>query len=130
MKLLVVLKPWSASYPYAVVLRAGDLVIMIKSDPEFPGWVWCRGPAGDSAWIPEAYIEWLPASDPGAQCLVETQGRMSRDYDSTELTVSTGETVVFLEEEAGWVWAEDSTGRRGWIPASCLQEGGRSQDIR
>ncbi|MDD8024990.1 MAG: hypothetical protein PHI34_00645 [Acidobacteriota bacterium] len=122
MRLLVVLKPWSASYPYGIVLRPGDLVTMIKSDPEFPGWIWCGGPAGDSAWIPEAYIEWLPAGGSGSQGLVQRQGRLLRDYESTELTVAMGETVVFLEEEADWIRAEGSDGRRGWLPASCLRE--------
>lgn len=116
----LVVQAWTASYPYAVRLESGDPVWILKADSEFPGWLWCRGPGGEAAWIPEAFIEPLLESASGAPAEEPEQGRMRRDYDSTELTVEAGERLILLEEESGWIWAEDSRGRRGWIPAACL----------
>jgi len=120
MKQAVTLKPWKAIYPAGVALLPTDTVEAVKTDPEFPGWVWCRGPAGGEAWTPGSYIAWIPTGDAVAQGLPAARGRMKRSYDSTELTVGAGETLLVLEEESGWGWSERSDGRRGWIPISCL----------
>ncbi len=109
-------KAWAASYPYAVRLSCGESVAILKSDSEFPGWLWCRSSAGEEAWIPEAFIEPMGESDSGASADEPGRGRMRRDYDSTELSVAVGERLALIEEESGWFWAEDSLGRRGWIP--------------
>ncbi len=109
-------KAWVASYPYAVRLSSGEPVAILKSDSEFPGWVWCRASDGKEAWIPEAFIEPMGESASEAAADELGRGRMRRDYDSTELTVAAGERLVLIEEESGWFWAEDSLGRRGWIP--------------
>lgn len=95
---------------------SGEPVSVLKSDPKFPGWLWCRAPDGKEAWIPEAFIEPMGESAPEAPADEPGRGRLRRDYDSTELSVAAGERLFILEEEAGWVWAEDSAGRCGWIP--------------
>jgi hypothetical protein len=118
---LAVLRPWKASYPGALRLKRDDPVTVIKSDPESSGWLWCQGPAGGEAWVPESFIA-LTVKDRGAvPAEALGAGCMRRSYDSTELTAGEGESLIFLEEEAGWIWAEDSSGRRGWIPKSCLR---------
>jgi SH3-like domain-containing protein len=116
----VVIKAWAASYPYSVRLVSGEPVSILKRDPECPGWLWCRASDGKEAWIPEAFVEPMGEFMSGASSDDSGRGRMRRDYDSTELSVAEGERLFLIEAESGWVWAEDSSGRRGWIPTICL----------
>jgi hypothetical protein len=116
----VVVEPWTAVYPAGIVLRRADPVTAVRTEPDSPGWIWCRGPSGGEAWVPEPEIQWLLGGGAGGQGLAGRRGRMRRDYDSTELTVAAGETLLILEEHSGWVRVERPAGGRGWIPRSCL----------
>ncbi|MBM3293659.1 MAG: hypothetical protein FJY82_03955 [Candidatus Aminicenantes bacterium] len=112
----VVVRDWTASFPEGVVFRAGDRVQLEKFDPDWPGWVWSVSPCGPGAWAPLSMIE--SESDLGGPLPVA--GRFLEDYESTELTAPAGERLTLFRETSGWYWAEDGAGRRGWIPARCV----------
>ena len=80
------------------------------SETEYDGWVWCIGQSGKSGWVSEAYIE--QSGDVGVAL---------RDYAATELSVRVGETLTIVGEESGWVWATNSRGRSGWVPAANVE---------
>jgi uncharacterized protein YgiM (DUF1202 family) len=106
-----VLKEHKASFPYSMVVRAGDAVEIGVEDKEMPGWFWCTDEGGVSAWIPEDYLQ---QENGIAKILV--------DYDSTEHTVKVGEVLEYIGEACGWIWCANTKGRRGWVPADKVKE--------
>jgi len=62
-----------------------------------------------------------PESDLGGP--LPLAGRFLEEYESTELTALAGERLTLFRETGGWYWAEDGTGRRGWIPVFCVETG-------
>ena len=82
---------------------------MGRRDDEWPEWFWCTAPDGTQGWVPETLLE-----------LRGNQGILSRDYETTELAVRTGEEVIVQEELSGWAWVTNDRGQSGWIPARCL----------
>ena len=60
--------------------------------------------------VPKAYIE---QSGDGGVAL--------RDYAATELSVWAGEKLTISNEESGWVWATNSHGRSGRVPATNIE---------
>lgn len=107
-----VIQDYEALYSNGLILKPGDCVACGKTDPDWPGWVWCKGPSGRSAWVPERIIE---------RALGAAEGRVREDYESTELTAQTGECLIIFKSDSGWVWAENETGLCGWIPESFVE---------
>jgi hypothetical protein len=107
-----VIQDYEAVYSNGLFLKAGDCVACGMIDPDWPGWIRCKGSSGRKAWVPERIIERVPGS---------ADGRLLEDYESTELTAKTGETLTILKSESGWAWAENETGLRGWIPESFIE---------
>jgi hypothetical protein len=107
-----VVRDHAAQYPDAPAFKAGESVVCGKTDPEAPGWIWCTGGDGRSAWVPLRIIQ--RGDDIAAGVILE-------DYDARELTVEAGETLAILAIESGWVWAENSSGHRGWIPEAAMK---------
>jgi hypothetical protein len=105
----VVIKSYTRAYPDPLVVRAGDLLSVERRDTEWDGWLWCVRSDGNAGWVPEAYLD-----------LSGPSGRMRRDYDARELTVTEGERVMVEFEQSGWFWCANSSGESGWIPAGCL----------
>jgi hypothetical protein len=102
----------AAQYPDAPAFQAGEPVVCVKTDPEAPGWIWCTGGDGRSAWVPLRIIQ--RGKD-------HSGGRILEDYDARELTAKAGETLNILAIESGWAWVENASGRRGWIPEAVIE---------
>ena len=46
-----------------------------------------------------------------------------QDYSAKELTVATGEMIVYEKEFNGWVWGKnEATKEFGWLPIEILLE--------
>ena len=105
-----VVESWTATYDNPVFLRAGDSVAVGRRDEEWPGFVWCTTEAGAGGWVP---AELLESSGPGLAIAATA-------YDTRELTVKEGESVVGSLSMAGWTWCESSDHRTGWVPDRCL----------
>ena len=100
-----VTKAWTASYTPALSVKRGERLSFGRTDPDNPGWQWAENRDGLGGWLPEAFI----ASD-----------HMTRDFDSTELTVAESDRVRVLESLAGWHFCETEDGGRGWLPGSVI----------
>ena len=108
-----VIKDHTAQYPDAPAFQVGESVSCGKTDPEAPGWIWCTGGDGRSAWVPLRIIERGENSS--------STGGILEGYDARELTVETGEILNILTIESGWAWVQNASGRRGWVPAAILE---------
>ena len=53
--LIVVCEAYTAKYADPITFRAGDIVEVERSDPEFPEWYWCRA-GGQEGWVHASYL--------------------------------------------------------------------------
>jgi hypothetical protein len=104
--LVRVITPWTASYTPALAVRRGEPLAFKGTDPDNPGWRWAENADGLGGWLPNALID---------------GDHLTEDFDSTELTVETGDDVTVLDRRAGWCLCRNRTGQRGWLPADCLK---------
>lgn len=102
-----VIAGYDSPYTEPFFLKAGEIVQIGRRDEEWPGWVWCTNSTGASRWVPEAYLD--------------GNGRVTRDYESTELTVKVGDVVTAVFEESGWLWCINQSDQSGWVPLNILQ---------
>ena len=102
-----VVEDWKVVYTNPVKLQINDTVIIEKreTDPDWIGWVYCVDKNRIGGWVPEKYLQ-----------IDGAKGTVIRDYDATELPVSSGDMVNAHYEESGWVWAENKEGQKGWVP--------------
>ncbi|NLG65908.1 MAG: hypothetical protein GX537_09920 [Actinobacteria bacterium] len=102
-----------ASYGNPISLRAGDRVIAGRRDTTWPEYLWCTGPDGREGWVPERFLS------------TEAGGVVAaRDYDAAELTVEPGDLLGLIDQVGGWYLCAARDGRRGWVPAGCVQPAG------
>ena len=106
---LRVRKAHKASFDYSVVFRKGDKVKIGREDPEMPGWYWCEDKDGVWSWIPEEYLD-----RDGAK------GRVTHDYDTTELTVKVGDILEYVTDVKFWTLCRAHDDREGWVPTAKL----------
>jgi hypothetical protein len=95
-------RPWRA--------KKGERVRFERRRTAFEGWIWCIKNTGESAWVPESWVE-----IEGETCVFK------RDYDSTELNVAKDEVVEGDLTAHGWVWVTDSREKEGWVPLKYLK---------
>ena len=94
----------------SLVVQSGDVLTFERRPTPWEGWIWCIDDAGNCAWVPENW-----GSIEGNAI------KMLRDYDSTELTIHTGQEFEIYERESGWAYGESSSGGIGWVPLACLE---------
>ena len=101
--------PWRASYDPALAVATGEpLKVGLRSEDEWPGWVWCENRRGLGGWLPEDVVR---------------DGQALADFDTRELTVAAGDRVEPGERRAGWTWCRVGE-RPGWVPDRCLEAPG------
>jgi uncharacterized protein YgiM (DUF1202 family) len=106
-RLYRVIADYDSPYTEPFFLKKGEMVQVGRRDDEWVGWVWCRSSAGESRWVPEAYLG--------------RDGQVMRDYESTELTVKVGDVVTAVLQESGWLWCANQSGKNGWVPLNVLE---------
>lgn len=107
----VVVAAYRAPYDDPISARAGDAVAIDDGrHTDIAGWIWCTNRQGKSGWVPEAYVD--RRGDVGT---------LLCDYDAIELTVVVGDDLIVHDEESGFLWVTDSSGRQGWVPATHVQ---------
>jgi hypothetical protein len=109
--LYVVTKPHTPESPKTLQASAGDWLTFERRQTEWAGWIWCSSPDNRQAWVPENWV-----TIEGDVCCLR------RDYDSTELAIQPGETLVVEEIESGWAWGMTDRGDWGWVPLTCLRK--------
>ncbi|RVT84480.1 hypothetical protein DXV76_12415 [Rhodobacteraceae bacterium CCMM004] len=105
---LAVRKPWTASYPDPLTVRAGEALTLTGRQEMWEGhlWLWARGPDGREGWVPDT--------------LPDAEGRAGTAYSATELTCAPGDTVTALDRTHGWVRCRAADGTEGWVPETHL----------
>ena len=92
-------------------MRAGDCLSVGHRNQQHPAFIWSATEDGHHGWVPEEYVEILRGSSAVAR----------RDYDSTHLTVISGETLAVLEQVGDYLLCRSVTGVTGWVPESCVE---------
>lgn len=95
-------------YPNPLTLVEGDLVDIIKSEPqnsEWFGWHFCKNSSGKEGWVSEDFIE---INHPVAKAI--------KEYSARELDAKVGDVFEVLEESCGWLWCRNNVGHYGWLP--------------
>jgi uncharacterized protein YgiM (DUF1202 family) len=110
-----VLAEYQAAYPEPIVVRAGEVLVVGKEDPEYPGWIWCTDRNGKGGWVPDDCVERTGGS-----------ARARYDYAATELSASVGEELIMTKEKSGWAWCTNGNGQSGWLPVANLERQNRN----
>lgn len=92
--------------------RTGDSLAVGHRNQQHPAFVWSATEDGHHGWAPEDYIEIL-----GGHAAVAR-----RDYDSTHLTVSSGERLEAIDQVGDYLLCRNATGVEGWVPEACVEE--------
>jgi len=70
------------------------------------------------------FAHWFPCTISGYATYVPirfvTDHRLNRDYNPTELIQSIGDKLIVLEIIHAWLFAKNTTGKTGWIPAEAV----------
>lgn len=102
-----VTEAWTASYPTAIAVCAGDPVTLSGRSDCWDGhtWVWAQAQDGREGWIPDTAV---------------SDGKAIMDFDAMELSCLAGELLDGIRETHGWVLCRASDGRTGWVPSKNL----------
>lgn len=111
---LTVIKPHTASYADPIVVRQGQPLELSGRVDVWDGhrWLWAAAPDGREGWVPDNLV-----AGPEARSVAV------RDYSAMELTCASGERLERLAETHGWVWCQNATGEKGWVPLRCFTSG-------
>ncbi len=95
-----------------LTLSPGDVVNIVRPDPERPAWVWANDGSISAGWVPVAVLE-APSG----------KTRATAEFCSQEIAAQSGDTVRLLWQGIGGWWCENRDGDRGWLPADKLKIG-------
>ena len=84
--------------------KKGTPVTISEEDTSFLGWHACEI-AGYKPYIPKIFV---------------FDGKLTRDYNPTELIQEVGDTLEVREIVYAWLLATNDSGVTGWIPAECV----------
>ena len=99
-----------ASFTYAMVASEGDVVSVVREDPEMPGWFWCRDSKSVEMWVPSTHMK-----------IDGAKGVFTQPYNSIELTVGVGDVIQLLGEVLGWAECLNVKWCYGWVPSNKLE---------
>jgi SH3-like domain-containing protein len=105
-----VITAYTSQYSDPICFDAGVAVQVGRSDPEYPGWFWCRARSGKEGWVHHSFL----AASEGTTTSV-------RAYSARELTVIGGERGALIQLLDGWAHIRLENGDEGWIPDSHVQ---------
>ncbi len=104
---LRVISPWRATYDPALAVTKGQRITPGRLDDAYPGWRWIEATDGLGGWVPSDIV----AGD-----------TITEDFDTTELTVTPGESLTPLTRRLGWTRCRATDGQEGWVPETCLAD--------
>lgn len=110
---ITVAKAYTSQYPDPISFDASAVVLVVREDPEFAGWFWCREPSGKEGWVHRSFL---------SACSGTTTS--SHAYSARELTVVEGECGTILQSLDGWAFVRMDSGDEGWIPLTHLNASG------
>ena len=95
-----------------LTLSPGDVVNIVRADPDRQDWVWANDGSISAGWVPTSVLE-----------AASGKTRATQEFCSQEIAVQPGDTVRLLWQGAGGWWCENRDGDRGWLPADKLRIG-------
>ena len=114
---VLVTRDYSPQYHDPIDVPSGALVDVVGPDDENGDWWWCRAEDGRAGWVRGDLLEPEPTRGGTA--------RLRRAYTARELEARRGERLDVVHEYAGWVFAQNRAGVRGWVPVTHVVEESR-----
>lgn len=93
--------------------RKGDSLSVGHRNQQHPAFVWSATEDGHHGWVPGDYIEIVGGGHDAVA---------RRDYDSTHLTVSSGEWLEAIDQVGDYLLCRNATGAEGWVPEACVEQ--------
>lgn len=84
--------------------KKGTSVTIIEECAHFLNWYACEI-SGHKTYVPELFVR---------------DGKLTRDYNPTELALKAGDTLEVKEIVYAWLIAANEEGETGWIPAETV----------
>lgn len=100
---VMVVRPsrWEHPGDFPEFPKGTPVIVADEEDIDFFGWYACEI-AGHKSYVPESFV---------------SDGRLLRDYNPTELIQDVGDILEIQEIVYAWLYAMNSKGVTGWIPA-------------
>ena len=95
---------WEFPGKFPTFEKGTPIILAKDEDTEFLGWHACEI-MGYESYIPKIFVR---------------DGKLTRDYNPTELIQATGDILEVLEIVYAWLLATNAEGVTGWIPAECV----------
>ncbi|MCL2225521.1 MAG: SH3 domain-containing protein [Defluviitaleaceae bacterium] len=109
MKLEVLrLSRWEHPGEFPTFAKGTAVALADEEDTEFLGWHECTI-AGHETFAPKVFV---------------CDGKLTRDYNPTELIQKVGDVLELQEIVGAWLIAKNENGVTGWIPAECVKSVG------
>ena len=96
-----VIKDHPGEEKFPTFKKGTDVIMAQAEDTDFLGWYACSI-EGHQTYIPGIFVQ---------------NGKLTRDYDPTELVQKAGDIIEVHEIVYAWLFAANEKGITGWIPA-------------
>jgi len=98
------LSRWEFPGEFPTFEKGTPVTLAPEEDEEFLGWYACDL-AGHKPYVPKVFVQ---------------DGKLTRDYNPTELIQEVGDILEVQEIVYAWLLARNDKGVTGWIPAECV----------
>ena len=95
---------WEFPGVFSTFEKGTPITLACEEDADFSGWYACEI-AGRRPYVPEVFVR---------------DGKLTRDYNPTELIQEIGDILEVREIVYAWLLATNDKGITGWIPAECV----------
>ena len=95
---------WEHPGEFPTFEKGTPVTLAREEDSDFLGWYACDI-AGHTTYIPKIFVQ---------------DGKLTRDYNPTELIQEIGDVLDVREIVYAWLLAANDKGVTGWIPAECV----------
>ena len=95
---------WDHPGEFPTFKKGTPVDLAIDEDTDFLGWHACNI-AGHTPYVPKIFV---------------SDGKLTRDYNPTELIQEVGDILEVKEIVYAWLLATNDAGVTGWIPAECV----------
>ncbi|MCL2593770.1 MAG: SH3 domain-containing protein [Defluviitaleaceae bacterium] len=100
-----IVRPYRWEHPGEFpTFEKGTPVSLDKEDTDFLGWYACEI-LGHNPYVPITFV---------------SDGKLTRDYNPTELIQELGDILEVQEIVNAWLFVTNDAGITGWIPAECV----------
>jgi len=95
---------WEHPGQFPTFEKGTPIVIAEEEDTDFLGWHACEI-AAHKTFVPKIFV---------------FEGKLTRDYNPTELIQNVGDILEIKEIINAWLFATNDKGISGWFPAECV----------